>query len=86
VLPVISNFVPVSYEGYVKNHIPSKYCCAWGGFGNCVIGGVNGPCSVVEDRGCTGEFSKKKIFSKTFSWQYNVVDMVCPMNIHHERF
>ena len=37
-------------------------------------------------RGCTGEFSKRKIFSKTFSSKYNVVDMVCRMNIHHERF
>jgi hypothetical protein len=37
-------------------------------------------------RGYTGEFSKKKIFSKTFSSQYNVVDMVCCMNIYHERF
>ena len=41
---------------------------------------------IFHARGCTGEFSKKKIFSKTFSSQYNVVDMVCHMNIHHERF
>ena len=39
-----------------------------------------------DGRGCTGEFSKKKIFSKIFSSQYNVVDMVCHMTIHHERF
>ena len=37
------------------------------------------------NRGCTGEFSMI-FFSNTFSSQYNVVDMVCHMNIHHERF
>jgi hypothetical protein len=42
--------------------------------------------TLATDRGCTGEFAKKKIFSKTFSPQYNAVDMVCRMNIHHERF
>ena len=49
VLPVISNFGPVGYEGYVKQHIPSKYCHAWGGFDDCVIGGVNGPCHLVKE-------------------------------------
>ena len=39
VLPVISYFVLVGYEGYVKEHIPSKYCHTWGGFENCVIVG-----------------------------------------------
>ncbi len=32
VLPLVSNFVPVSYVGDVEEHIPSKYCCALGGF------------------------------------------------------
>ncbi len=48
-LPLISNFVPVGYEGYVKEHIPSKYCRAWGGFEDCVMGGANGPCRVVKE-------------------------------------
>jgi hypothetical protein len=37
-------------------------------------------------RGCTGEFSKKKIFSNTLISHGNLVDMVCRMNIHQERF
>jgi hypothetical protein len=37
-LPVISNFVPVSYGGLT-----------WGGFEDCVIGGENGPCRVVKE-------------------------------------
>jgi hypothetical protein len=49
VLPAISNFVPVGYEGYVKEHVPSKYCCACGGIEDCVIGGANGPCRVVKE-------------------------------------
>ena len=49
VLPVISNFVLVGYEGYVKEHVLSKYCRTWGGFEDCVIGGANGPCRVVEE-------------------------------------
>jgi hypothetical protein len=48
-LPVISNFVPVVYEGYVKEHVPSKYLRAWGGFEDCVIGGANGPCRAVKE-------------------------------------
>jgi hypothetical protein len=47
VLPVISNFVPVGYEGYVKEHVRSKYCRAGGGFEDCV--GANGPCRVVKE-------------------------------------
>ncbi len=49
VLPVISNFVPIGYEGYGKEHVPSKYCCAGGGVEDCVIGGANGPCRVVKE-------------------------------------
>jgi hypothetical protein len=37
-------------------------------------------------RGCTGEISKKKIFSKPFFSQCNLVDMVCRMNIHQDGF
>ena len=48
-LPVISYFIPVGYEGYVKEHVPSKYCRVWGGFEDCVIGGANGPCRVVKE-------------------------------------
>ena len=29
---------------------------------------------------------KKKIFSNTYSSHYNLLDMVCCMNIHQERF
>jgi hypothetical protein len=49
VLPVISNFVPVSYKQDVKKHIVSKYFCTWRGFKNFVIGRVNGPCCVVKE-------------------------------------
>ncbi len=48
-LPVISNFVPVGYEGYVKEHVLSKYCRTGGGFEDFVIGGANGPCSIVKE-------------------------------------
>ncbi len=41
---------------------------------------------LISDRGCTGEISKKKIFSKPFFSQCNLVDMVCRMNIHQDRF
>jgi len=37
-------------------------------------------------RGCTGDFSKKKIFSNTFFSQCKLVDMVCPMKSHQGRF
>jgi hypothetical protein len=37
-------------------------------------------------RGCTGEISKKKIFSKPFFSQCNLADMVCRMNIHQDGF
>jgi hypothetical protein len=57
VLPAISNFVPAGYEGYVKEHVPSKYCRTWGGFENCVMGGANGSCRVVkEDIGVIGGY------------------------------
>jgi hypothetical protein len=46
-LPVISNFVRVSYEWNVKEHIAPKYRCTWGGFKDCVIGRANGPCRIV---------------------------------------
>ncbi len=49
VLPVISYFVPVGYEGYIKEHVPPKYCRAWGGFEDCVMGGANGSCRVVNE-------------------------------------
>jgi hypothetical protein len=38
----------------------------------------------VLDRGCTGDFSKKKMFSKTFSSQHKLVDMVCHINIDQD--
>ena len=42
--------------------------------------------SSVGDRGCTGDFSKKKIFSNTFFSQCKLVDMMCPMKYHQGRF
>jgi hypothetical protein len=48
-LPVISYFVPVSYEWNVKEHATSKYCCAWRGFKDCVIGRANGSCHIVKE-------------------------------------
>jgi hypothetical protein len=36
VLPVFFYFVPVRYERNVKEHVPSKYCCAWRGFKDCM--------------------------------------------------
>jgi hypothetical protein len=32
------NFVPVGYEGHVKQHVPTKNSGAWGGFQHCEIG------------------------------------------------
>ncbi len=49
VLPIISNFIPVSYKWYVKKHVVSKYCCAWRGFKDCMIGRTNAPCRVVKE-------------------------------------
>jgi len=37
-------------------------------------------------RGCTGDFSRKKIFSNTFFSQCKLVDMVCRMKSHQGRF
>jgi len=37
-------------------------------------------------RGCTGDFSKKKIFSNTFFSHGQLVDMVCHMKSHQGRF
>ncbi len=37
-------------------------------------------------RGCTGDFSKKKIFSNTFFSHGKLVDMVCRMKSHQGRF
>lgn len=34
----VSCFFPVSYEGHIKQHVPSKNGCAWGGFEHCVMG------------------------------------------------
>ncbi len=31
-LPVISNFIPVSYLGYVEQHVAPKNCCTWWGY------------------------------------------------------
>ncbi len=47
-LPMFSNFLPVSYEQNVKQHISSKYCCNWGGFKHCMVGRANGPCGVSQ--------------------------------------
>jgi hypothetical protein len=47
-LPVISNFVPVSYEQNAKEHVASKYCRSRGGFKDYVIGRANGPCCIVK--------------------------------------
>ena len=40
----------------------------------------------LQDRGCTGEISNKKIFSNPFFSHCNLIDMVCRMNIHQGRF
>jgi hypothetical protein len=48
-LPVISYFVPVGYERNVEEHILSKYCCAWRGFKDCMIGRANSPCCFVKE-------------------------------------
>ena len=45
-LPVVSNFVPVSYVGDVEQQIPSKYCCTWGGVKYWMVGRANGPSQV----------------------------------------
>jgi hypothetical protein len=45
----IFNFVPVSYEWNAKEHVASKYCCAWRGFKDLVIDRANGPCRVVKE-------------------------------------
>jgi hypothetical protein len=42
-LPVVSYFFSVSYEGYIEQNIPSKYCCFWRGVKYCMIGRVDGP-------------------------------------------
>ncbi len=41
---------------------------------------------VAAARGCTGEFSTKKMFSKLFFSQCNAVGMVCMMNTHQKNF
>ena len=41
---------------------------------------------LLSGRGCTGDFSKKKIFSNTFFSQCKLVDMVCRMKSHQGRF
>jgi hypothetical protein len=28
-LPIVSNFMPVSYERNVEEHVSSKYSCTW---------------------------------------------------------
>ena len=38
------------------------------------------------DRGCTGEISKKKMSSKPFFSHCNLLEIVCRMNIHQDRF
>jgi hypothetical protein len=48
-LPVISNFVPVSYERNAEEHIASTYFRTWRDFKDCVIGRANGPCCVVKE-------------------------------------
>jgi len=40
----------------------------------------------ITTRGCTGDFSKKKIFSNTFFSHCKLVDMVCRMKCHQGRF
>jgi hypothetical protein len=47
-LPVISYFIPVGYERNGEEHVASKYCRAWRGFKDCVIGGANGPSCIVK--------------------------------------
>jgi hypothetical protein len=47
-LPLISNFIPVGYKWYVKEHVVFEYCCAWRGFKDCMIGRANGLCCVVK--------------------------------------
>jgi hypothetical protein len=48
-LPIISYFVPVGYEQNVEEHVAFKYCRAWRGFKDCMIGRANGPCRVVKE-------------------------------------
>jgi hypothetical protein len=48
-LPIISNYIPVGYKRDVKEHVASKYCHAWRGFKDCVIGRANGPCRIVKE-------------------------------------
>jgi hypothetical protein len=56
-LPVMSYFVPVSYEWNVEEHVASKYCHTWRGFEDCVIGRANGlSCVVKEDINVIGGF------------------------------
>ncbi len=40
-LPVVFYFVPVGYERNVEEHVTSKYCHAWRGFKDCMIGRAN---------------------------------------------
>ena len=48
-LPVVSNFVPVSFKGDVKQHILSKYCCTWGGFKYHMVGGAMAQATLVRN-------------------------------------
>jgi len=47
-LPMSPNFVPLRYEGHIKQHDLSKNSCAWGGFEHGMIGKANDPCGISE--------------------------------------
>ncbi len=45
-LPMFSDFLQISYEQNVEEHVSSKYCCPWGGFKHSMVGRANGQCGV----------------------------------------
>ena len=71
-LPVVSNFVPVSYVGDVEQHIPSKYCRAWGGFKYCMVGRANGPSRIgLECGNVTGCYWVGHIYFSSVEHRHN---------------
>jgi hypothetical protein len=76
VLPVIFKFVPVGYEGYIKEHVLPKYCRIWGGFEDCVIGGANGSCHVIEEDNHSAVFTHYGNFVNQSYIQIFIKDMV----------
>ena len=62
------------------------YCDAVGGRVHSQVESPHRRTSLHHGRGCTGEFSTKKMFSKLFFSQCNVVGMVFMMNTHQKNF